>query len=138
MTMKTSTLGRDHADGVLCSANVPRRGLGPQASSFISLRRAHHRRTSRGNMTAFSYKLIATDGRARRGEVVTPHGAIRTPAFMPVGTQATVKAVPFDEVKRSGAEIVLGNTYHLMLRPGPERIASLGGLHKFMNWPGRS
>ena len=87
-------------------------------------------------MTSFSYKLIATDGRARRGEVVTPHGAIRTPAFMPVGTQATVKAVPFDEVKRSGADIVLANTYHLMLRPGPERIASLGGLHKFMNWSG--
>jgi queuine tRNA-ribosyltransferase len=87
-------------------------------------------------MTPFSYKLIATDGRARRGEVVTPHGAIRTPAFMPVGTQATVKAVPFDEVKRSGADIVLANTYHLMLRPGPERIASLGGLHKFMNWSG--
>ena len=87
-------------------------------------------------MTAFSYKLIATDGRARRGEIVTRHGAIRTPAFMPVGTQATVKAVPFDEVKRSGADIVLANTYHLMLRPGPERIASLGGLHKFMNWSG--
>jgi len=87
-------------------------------------------------MTAFSYKLIATDGRARRGEIITPHGAIRTPAFMPVGTQATVKAVPFDEVKRSGADIVLANTYHLMLRPGPERIASLGGLHKFMNWSG--
>ena len=87
-------------------------------------------------MTEFSYRLIATDGQARRGEVVTPHGAIRTPAFMPVGTQATVKAVPFDEVKRSGADIVLANTYHLMLRPGPERIASLGGLHKFMNWSG--
>jgi queuine tRNA-ribosyltransferase len=87
-------------------------------------------------MTEFSYRLIATDGRARRGEVVTPHGVVRTPAFMPVGTQATVKAVPFDEVKRSGADIVLANTYHLMLRPGPERIASLGGLHKFMNWSG--
>jgi queuine tRNA-ribosyltransferase len=87
-------------------------------------------------MTEFSYRLIATDGQARRGEVVTPHGAIRTPAFMPVGTQATVKAVPFDEVKRSGADIVLANTYHLMLRPGPERIDSLGGLHKFMNWSG--
>jgi queuine tRNA-ribosyltransferase len=87
-------------------------------------------------MTEFSYRLIATDGRARRGEVGTPHGVVRTPAFMPVGTQATVKAVPFDEVKRSGADIVLANTYHLMLRPGPERIASLGGLHKFMNWSG--
>jgi len=84
---------------------------------------------------SFSYRLIATDGGARRGEISTPRGAIATPAFMPVGTQATVKGVTFEEVRRSGADIVLANTYHLMLRPGAERIAALGGLHKFMNWP---
>ncbi|HYC17708.1 MAG TPA: tRNA guanosine(34) transglycosylase Tgt [Pseudolabrys sp.] len=83
----------------------------------------------------FSYRLIATDGPARRGELVTPHGTVQTPAFMPVGTQATVKGLIPDDVRATGAEIVLGNTYHLMLRPGPERIAALGGLHKFMNWP---
>lgn len=82
----------------------------------------------------FSFKLIATDGAARRGEVTTPHGRIQTPAFMPVGTQATVKGLHPEAVRDTGAEIVLGNTYHLMLRPTAERIASLGGLHKFMNW----
>src|SRR5664279_2940178 len=87
-------------------------------------------------MTApFSFKLIKTDGAARRGEIATPHGKIQTPAFMPVGTQATVKGLAPEEVAATGAEIVLGNTYHLMLRPGAERIAALGGLHKFMNWP---
>src|SRR5882762_3485568 len=84
---------------------------------------------------SFSFRLIATDGAARRGEVVTPHGRIQTPAFMPVGTQATVKGLHPEAVAATGAEIVLGNTYHLMLRPGAERIAALGGLHKFMNWP---
>ena len=84
---------------------------------------------------AFTFRLIGTDGAARRGEITTPHGRVQTPAFMPVGTQATVKTLPPDEVERTGAEIVLGNTYHLMLRPGAERIASLGGLHRFMNWP---
>ena len=83
----------------------------------------------------FSFKLLATDGAARRGEVVTPHGRIQTPAFMPVGTQATVKGLHPEAVADTGAEIVLGNTYHLMLRPSAERIAALGGLHKFMNWP---
>ena len=83
----------------------------------------------------FSYRLIKTDGMARRGEVVTPHGALQTPAFMPVGTQATVKGLYPEAVRDTGAEILLGNTYHLMLRPGAERIAALGGLHKFMNWP---
>ena len=85
---------------------------------------------------AFSFRLLATDGQARLGEITTPHGIVRTPAFMPVGTQAAIKAVTPDEVRRSGADIVLANTYHLMLRPGAERIAALGGLHKFMNWPG--
>jgi queuine tRNA-ribosyltransferase len=84
---------------------------------------------------AFSFRLIASDGAARRGEIVTPHGRVQTPAFMPVGTQATVKGLTPEDVRAAGAEIVLGNTYHLMLRPGAERIAVLGGLHKFMNWP---
>jgi len=84
----------------------------------------------------FSFRLIASDGQARRGEIATPHGRVATPAFMPVGTQASVKAVTPDEVARTGADIVLANTYHLMLRPGAERIAALGGLHRFMNWPG--
>ena len=83
---------------------------------------------------SFSFHLIATDGAARRGAVTTPHGRIQTPAFMPVGTQATVKGLHPEAVRDTGAEIVLGNTYHLMLRPTAERIASLGGLHKFMNW----
>jgi queuine tRNA-ribosyltransferase len=78
---------------------------------------------------------MATDGAARRGEIATPHGRVQTPAFMPVGTQATVKGLTPDEVRKTGAEILLGNTYHLMLRPGAERIAALGGLHAFMNWP---
>jgi len=84
---------------------------------------------------AFSFRLIATDGTARRGEIATPHGAVQTPAFMPVGTQATVKGLTPETVCETGTEILLGNTYHLMLRPGAERIAGLGGLHKFMNWP---
>jgi queuine tRNA-ribosyltransferase len=83
---------------------------------------------------SFSFNLISTDGVARRGEFVTPHGRVQTPAFMPVGTQGTVKGLSPDDVRDTGAEIVLGNTYHLMLRPGAERIAALGGLHKFMNW----
>jgi queuine tRNA-ribosyltransferase len=86
-------------------------------------------------MTApFSFTLKKTDGMARRGAFVAPHGAVQTPAFMPVGTAATVKGLHPEDVADAGAEIVLGNTYHLMLRPGPERIAALGGLHKFMNW----
>src|SRR3954447_5329647 len=85
--------------------------------------------------TSFSFQLIKTDGAARRGEFATPHGRVSTPAFMPVGTQATVKGLTPETVRATGAEIVLGNTYHLMLRPGAERVAALGGLHKFMNWP---
>ena len=82
----------------------------------------------------FSFSLLATDGGARLGEIATPRGKIRTPAFMPVGTAATVKAVYVDQLKEAGADIILGNTYHLMLRPGAERIARLGGLHAFMRW----
>src|SRR5215467_10835041 len=81
------------------------------------------------------FRLIATDGAARCGELRTPHGVVRTPAFMPVGTQATVKGLRPEEVRACGTDIVLGNTYHMMLRPGAERIAKLGGLHRFMNWP---
>ena len=83
----------------------------------------------------FSFTLDKIDGAARRGEFVTPHGRVQTPAFMPVGTQATVKGLAPEAVRATGAEIVLGNTYHLMLRPGAERIAELGGLHTFMHWP---
>jgi queuine tRNA-ribosyltransferase len=83
----------------------------------------------------FSFRLIATDGAARTGEISTQHGIVRTPAFMPVGTQATVKGMHPEKVRATGADIVLGNTYHLMLRPGAERVARLGGLHVLMNWP---
>jgi queuine tRNA-ribosyltransferase len=85
--------------------------------------------------SGFSFRLLATDGAARRGAFTTPHGAVQTPAFMPVGTQATVKGLAPEAVRATGAEILLGNTYHLMLRPGAERIAALGGLHAFMGWP---
>ncbi len=82
----------------------------------------------------FSFSLNATDGKARTGVIQTPRGDIRTPAFMPVGTAATVKAMFPESVRATGADILLGNTYHLMLRPTAERIERLGGLHKFMNW----
>ncbi len=85
-------------------------------------------------MAQTSFELIARDGRARRGVIRTPRGEIRTPAFMPVGTAATVKGMMPESVAATGADILLGNTYHLMLRPGAERVARLGGLHKFMNW----
>jgi queuine tRNA-ribosyltransferase len=85
-------------------------------------------------MTRFAFDIATTDGAARTGTVTMQRGEIRTPAFMPVGTAATVKAMRPDEVRASGADIILGNTYHLMLRPGAERIAKLGGLHKFMGW----
>jgi queuine tRNA-ribosyltransferase len=87
-------------------------------------------------MTAFGFTLLGTDGGARRGRIATAHGTVETPAFMPVGTAASVKAMTPDAVRATGAEIVLGNTYHLMLRPGADRIERLGGLHRFMNWPG--
>lgn len=86
-------------------------------------------------MTRFAFTLHATDGKARTGLIQMLRGEIRTPAFMPVGTAATVKAMKPESVRASGADIILGNTYHLMLRPGAERVARLGGLHKFMNWP---
>jgi queuine tRNA-ribosyltransferase len=85
-------------------------------------------------VTRFSFSIAATDGAARTGVIAMQRGEIRTPAFMPVGTAATVKAMRPEEVRESGADIILGNTYHLMLRPGAERVAKLGGLHKFMGW----
>lgn len=85
-------------------------------------------------MALTSFELKARDGRARTGVINTPRGEIRTPAFMPVGTAATVKGMMPESVRATGADILLGNTYHLMLRPGAERIDRLGGLHKFMNW----
>jgi queuine tRNA-ribosyltransferase len=87
-------------------------------------------------MTEFGFTLIARDGAARRGRIMTAHGAIDTPAFMPVGTAGTVKGMMPEAVAATGAQILLGNTYHLMLRPGAERVEALGGLHRFMNWPG--
>ncbi len=83
----------------------------------------------------FQFNIQATDGKARRGNVSMPRGEIRTPAFMPVGTVGTVKAMYLDQVRDFGADIILGNTYHLMLRPGPERVARLGGLHELIRWP---
>lgn len=87
-------------------------------------------------MTQFKYTLLKQDGKARRGFIETAHGTIQTPAFMPVGTLGTVKAMKPEDVKATGAEIILGNTYHLFLRPGHELVEKLGGLQKFMNWPG--
>ena len=84
----------------------------------------------------FEFTLLATDGAARRGAISMPRGVVRTPAFMPVGTGGTVKAMYMDQVREAGADIILGNTYHLMLRPGAERVARLGGLHDFARWPG--
>src|SRR3546814_16594755 len=82
----------------------------------------------------FSFSISATDGAARTGLISMKRGDIRTPAFMPVGTAATVKAMKPKDVRASGSDIILGNTYHLMLRPGAERVARLGGLHDFMGW----
>ena len=86
-------------------------------------------------MTEFGFTLLARDGKARRGRVSTAHGTVETPAFMPVGTAGTVKGMMPEAVAGTGAEILLGNTYHLMLRPGAERVERLGGLHRMMNWP---
>ena len=87
-------------------------------------------------MSGLTFQVAATDGGARTGRLSTAHGVIHTPAFMPVGTAATVKAMTPEAVAETGAQCILANTYHLMLRPGPERIEGLGGLHAFMNWPG--
>jgi queuine tRNA-ribosyltransferase len=84
----------------------------------------------------FRFELLAADGAARRGRLVTAHGSVDTPAFMPVGTRATVKAMTPDAVRATGAQMILANTYHLMLRPGSDAVEKLGGLHRFMDWPG--
>src|SRR5438445_3207785 len=89
----------------------------------------------RPRLMTVGFEVLARDGAVRLGRLTTAHGSIDTPAFMPVGTAATVKAMTPDAVALTGARIVLANTYHLMLRPGAERIAALGGLHRFMNWP---
>ena len=83
----------------------------------------------------FRFDLLGQDGAARTGLIHTARGTVRTPAFMPVGTAGTVKAMYADQVRALGADIVLGNTYHLMVRPGAERVAALGGLHSFSQWP---
>src|SRR5512146_993365 len=82
----------------------------------------------------FAFEILANSGSARRARISTAHGAVETPVFMPVGTQATVKAVPQDVLEELGAQIILGNNYHLYLRPGVEQIRALGGLHRFMSW----
>jgi len=87
-------------------------------------------------VSGFGFELLTTDGRARTGRLSTAHGVIETPAFMPVGTAATVKAMTPEAVAETGAQVILANTYHLMLRPGAERVKRQGGLHRFMNWPG--
>ncbi|TAD87338.1 MAG: tRNA guanosine(34) transglycosylase Tgt [Alphaproteobacteria bacterium] len=87
-------------------------------------------------MTSFGFSLLGNDGGARRGRLTTAHGSVETPTFMAVGTAGTVKGLTPEMVARTGTSIVLGNTYHLMLRPGAERVARLGGLHRFMQWPG--
>jgi queuine tRNA-ribosyltransferase len=119
----------------------PRRRIGLSAGTALIAGSWHCRqkayeagRISEAIMTAFSFHLSATDGAARTGTIKTPRGEIRTPAFMPVGTAATVKAMLPGSVRETGADILLGNTYHLMLRPTAERIDRLGGLHRFMNW----
>lgn len=89
-----------------------------------------------GKYMNFDFQLLNTDGQARLGRIATPHGEVNTPAFMPVGTQGTVKAMTPLELERAGAEMILSNTYHLFLRPGPALISRFGGLHRFMNWNG--
>src|SRR6516225_5430214 len=119
---------RHHA-GRLCARDRP--GL-----SFLFLRRCLLAAPGAGSVMTerFAFALLKTDGGARLGRIVTPRGRIRTPAFMPVGTAGTVKALYTDQLEAAGADIVLANTYHLMLRPGAERVARLGGLHRFMRW----
>ena len=87
-------------------------------------------------MSASPFELLVTDGAARRGRLTTPHGVVDTPAFMPVGTRAAVKSLSPDDLRAAGAQIVLGNTFHLLVRPGPDLVRELGGLHRFMSWDG--
>src|SRR5262249_23300223 len=116
----------------VCRPRANSRCLPPcrrRALSVLFLRR-------RDAHSLMRFELLATDGAARRGRLTTAHGIVDTPVFMPVGTQATVKALTPDDLETAGAQIVLGNTYHLLLRPGPDVVRELGGLHRFMGWRG--
>src|SRR4030095_2000143 len=93
----------------------------------------HHKRHN-SSVSGFRFTVRSTDGRARLGEFETPHGVVQTPAFMPVGTQGAVKAIRHRDLEEIGTEIILGNTYHLFLRPGDDLIARRGGLHRFIGW----
>src|SRR5687768_11182048 len=108
---------------------------GPRQNSNVPFDfRSGHPENYRG-MSGFRFTVRSTDGAARLGEFETPHGVVQTPAFMPVGTQGAVKATRHRDVEEAGAEIMLANTYHLLLRPGDELIARRGGLHRFIGWP---
>src|SRR5487761_2536478 len=142
MTMRDGSPVSKPSPGAL---RLPRRpGRWPGARpAFCTARRSPERPCTSGWSMAdpappphFAFTPAATDGSARAGRIDTVHGPIHTPAFMPVGTAATVKGMTADAVRATGAEIVLANTYHLMLRPGAERVAALGGLHRMMDWPG--
>src|SRR5207247_960199 len=100
----------------------------------LAPRRAFVRRRHADRVTPLKFEILATDGAARRGRLTTAHGVVDTPVFMPVGTQATVKALTPEDLETAGAQVVLGNTYHLLLRPGPDVVRDLGGLHRFMGW----
>src|SRR5258708_2548202 len=123
-----------HAGGGLRRAGAHEGGLRPRRRRAIPL--LFLRRLLFVALMSLAFELLCSDGLARRSRITTAHGTVETPAFMPVGTAGTVKAMTPQSVAETGTEIVLGNTFHLMLRPGPERMAALGGLHKFMNWPG--
>src|SRR6185437_14242842 len=125
-----------HAGGGLCGSRAHARCLRPRDRGRLPLLFLRRRLAAipRRLMAAFPFEIAARDGDARTGLPRTRRGDIRTPAFMPLGTAGTVKALTVDQVEAAGAEIILGNTYHLMLRPTAERIARLGGLHAFMRW----
>src|SRR5262249_5698490 len=112
------------------------RARGRRRLPFLFVRRRDAARMTTDDARAPMFELLATDGAARRGRVTTAHGVVETPVFMPVGTRATVKALGPDDLRAAGASIVLGNTYHLSLKPGHELIRELGGLHRFMGWDG--
>src|SRR4029077_5077377 len=125
------------------AAGAGRRLRGPRADparvsprAGVRLPLLFVRRRDADRMSAFGFELLATDGVARRGRMTTAHGLVETPAFMPVGTRAAVKSLSPDDLRAAGAQIILSNTYHLLVRPGPELVRELGGLHRFMGWDG--
>src|SRR5205814_2320937 len=128
-----------HVGRGLCRARGDRSGLPSRHRGGLSLlllwRRLSAVSTGGGMSDGFTFRLHGRADRARTGEIRLPRGVVRTPAFIPIGTAATVKAMYPDQVRALGADIILANTYHLMLRPGAERVARLGGLHRLMNWP---